>query len=63
MDLLPVDLIPVDQVLQEYTRNTYTYQELLMDPPPKGVDKTKLEVLITNIPKMIIDVIRNCDIR
>lgn len=35
---------PVSQVLQHYLREYYTYDELLADPLPPGIDATKLEV-------------------
>lgn len=38
--------MPVQEVLKDYTREIYPYEDLLSDPLPKGVDPTKLEVLI-----------------
>ena len=34
---------PVEEVLQRYTVVTYTYEELLQDNLPPGVNPTKLE--------------------
>ncbi|EFA79075.1 villin [Heterostelium album PN500] len=46
---LPVqekDGIPVEGVLKDYLKEVYTYQELLADPLPAGVDATKLEIYL-----------------
>jgi len=34
----------VKDVIKDYIKEVYTYEELLSDPLPKGVDPTRLEV-------------------
>jgi hypothetical protein len=43
-NLQEVPPVPIDKVLEEYRKDTYSYQELLADPLPKGVDPSALEV-------------------
>lgn len=40
--------LPVNQVLQHYLREVYSYEELLSDPMPPGVDRRKLETYLTD---------------
>jgi len=41
-------LLTLDEVLQDYSRKTYTYAELLGDKLPVGVDESKLETYLSN---------------
>jgi len=38
--------IPVKDVLKDYLKEIYTYEELLADPLPNGIDSTKLETYL-----------------
>jgi len=40
--------VPISEVFGAYVRQEYTYQELLADPLPKGVDRTQLENYLTD---------------
>ncbi len=40
--------------LLEFSRTTYTYDELLSDPLPKGVDATKLETYLSDLDFRIV---------
>ncbi|KAN0039091.1 hypothetical protein ACTA71_001285 [Dictyostelium dimigraforme] len=40
--------IPVEQVLKDYLKEIYTYEELLADPLPAGVDSTKLDTYLSD---------------
>eukprot|EP01132_Coremiostelium_polycephalum_P008291 gene8291-10187_t len=40
--------IPVQNVLKDYLKEIYTYEELLADPLPAGVDATKLDTYLSD---------------
>merc|ERR1712130_857588 len=43
----PPAQVPVMSVLQDYLPKVYSYEELLQDPLPPGVDSTRLEHYLT----------------
>ena len=40
---------PAQEVLKEYTQDLFSYEELLQDPLPKGVNPSKLEEYLSDI--------------
>eukprot|EP01133_Synstelium_polycarpum_P001211 gene1211-1400_t len=38
--------VPVESVLKDYLKEVYSYEELLADPMPAGVDATRLEIYL-----------------
>lgn len=43
-----VNVVSIKEVQMEYTRATFSYQELLSDPLPTGVDPAKLETYLND---------------